>query len=122
MEQSMWPEAPEQQIRLHTVTMAQRGTQVETLRWQHATKSNGADMALAAHLCSWQQEVQPTAILWPIVWTVCTGLDWEMQCLVEIWRQFKDRPLSTMANTGWLVHQTAPNTICPEVLPAQQTG
>ena len=51
MEQSTWQAVPEQLIRSLTAKMAPRGTQVEIRRWQHATKSNGADMALAVHPC-----------------------------------------------------------------------
>ena len=122
MELSMWPEVPEQLIRSLTAKMAPHGTPAETQRWQHATKSNGADMALAVHPCSWRQEVPQMVTLWPTVWAVCTGLDWGTQCLVEIRRPSKAKPLSTTANTGWLAPQTAPNTIWPEVLLEQQIG
>ena len=101
-------------IRSPTVTMAPHGTQAE-IQSQHATKSNGVDMVLEAHPCFWQQEVLPMATPWLTVWAVCTGLDWGTQCLAEIPRRFKARPLSTMVNTGWLAHQTAPSTIWPEV-------
>ena len=95
-------------IRSHTVTMAPRGTPAE-IQLQHATKSNGADMALAVRPCSWPPEVRPTATPWPTVWAVCTGLDWGTQCLAETRPQFKAKPLNGTANTGWLARLTAPS-------------
>ena len=118
----MWPAVPEQLIHSHTVITAQHGIPVETLRWQPATKSNGADMVLEVHPCSWRQEVPQMVTLWPTVWAVCIGLDWGTQCLAETRQPCKAGPLSTTANTGWLAPQTAPNTIWPEVLLEQQIG